>query len=183
MPQDIIGVPLQQNYINNIVNWIMGGAKDMFGNVPIYPNTAPKILYYYATDTLTGAGVNYGDANNRIDSLFYSPFYVPDSSTLYLAFFVSDDSTLVPNMQVNTLKISTKPDDFSSAWSYTASYFYVNPTTQFHLATINTATLPKSDTLFMRYFINDGDHPNDTQFPTDNLVIQYKTFYSFFVKP
>lgn len=181
MPQDIIGVPLQQSLVNNIVNWIMGGAKDMFGNVPSYPNTAPKILYYYATDpTYT---LNYAADTNRMDSIFYNPFYVPNNTTLNLVFLVSDDSTTVPNMQVNTLKISTDPDDFSSALSYTATYVYINPTLEFHLATINTATLPNSDTLFMRYFINDGDHPQNTQFPTDNLVLPYKTYWSFFVKP
>ncbi len=181
MPQDIIGVPLQQNLINNIVNWIMGGAKDMFGNVPSYPNTSPKILYYYATDVTYTA--NYGLETNRLDSIFYNPFFVPNNSTLNLAFLVSDDSTTVPNMQVNNLKISTKPDDFSSALSYTANYVYVNPNLEFHLATINTATLPNSDTLFMRYYVNDGDHPSNTQFPTNNLVLPYKTYWSFIVKP
>jgi hypothetical protein len=156
-------------------------AKDMFGYLPTYQNTEPYVLYYY--DTNANYTLNYGADTNRIDSLFYSPFYVPNNSTLNLAFFVSDDSTAVQNMQVNTLKISTKPDDFSSAISYTATYYYVNATTQFYLATINTGALPNSDTLFFRYFINDGDHPNNTQFPTDNLVFQYKTYYSFFVKP
>ncbi len=181
MPQDIIGVPLQQNLIDNIVNWIKGGAKDMFGNVPAYPNTAPKILYYYATNSTYT--LNYGADTNRMDSVFYNPFYLPNNTNVNLIFFVSDDSTTVANMQVNTVKISTKANDFSSAISYTASYVYVNATTQFHQATINTATLPNSDTLFFRYFINDGDHPTNTQFPTDNLVFEYKTYYSFFVKP
>src|ERR1051325_588501 len=101
MPQDIIGVPLQQNYINNIVNWIMGGAKDMFGNVPTYPNTSPKIEYYYATDS--AYQINYGVTNNRMDSIYYNPFYVPNNKTLKLLFVVSDDSTTVANMQVNNL--------------------------------------------------------------------------------
>lgn len=183
MPQDIIGVPLEQNLIDNIVNWIMNGAKDMLGNVPAYPNTSPNFFYYYATDaTYT---VNYGDANNRMDSIFYNPFYVPNSSTLNLLFVVEDDSTSVASMQVNKLKISTSPDDFTSpalVASYTATYINAPPN-KFHMVTINTATLPNSDTLFMRYFVNDGDHPIDTQFPTDNLVIQYKTYWSFFVKP
>ena len=181
MPQDIIGVPLQQNLINNIVNWIMGGAKDMFGNVPTYPNTSAKILFYYATDpTYTK---NYGVDTNRMDSIYYNPFYVPNNTTLVLAFQTSDDSTAISNMQVNKLKISTKADDFSSALSYTANYVYINPNLELHMLQINTATLPNSDTLFMRYYINDGDHPLDTELPTTNLVFPYKTYWSFFVKP
>jgi hypothetical protein len=183
MPQDIIGVPLQQNLIDNISNWIMNGAKDMFGNVPVYPNTSPKILYYYATNpTYT---LNYSADTNRKDSVYYNPFYVPNSSTLTLIFFVSDDSTSIANMQVNKLKISTKADDFSAATSYTGTYVNTGPpkNLEFHLVNINTATLPNSDTLFMRYFVNDGDHPTDTQFPTNNLVLPYKTYWSFIVKP
>ena len=183
MPQDNIGVPLPAAQIKNIATWIMNGAKDLFGNTPAYPNTEPKILYYYATDA--AYKINYGDANNRIDSIYYNPFYVPNNSTLNLVFFVEDDSTSVANMKVNKLKISTSPDNFSSALSYTAQYVNLPPpqNKQFYLVTLNTATLPNSDTLFMRYFVNDGNHPNDTQFPTDNLVIQYKTYWSFFVKP
>lgn len=183
MPQDIIGVPLEQNLINNIVYWIMNGAKDMFGNVPAYPNTSPKILYYYATDATYTA--NYGDANNRMDSIYYNPFYVPNNSTLNLAFLVSDDSTSIASMQMNKLEISTSADDFTSpalVASYTATYINAPPN-EFHLVTINSGTLPNSDTLFMRYYVNDGDHAQDTEFPTTNLPFPYKTYWSFFVKP
>ncbi len=181
MPQDNIGVPLPQAQIKNIANWIMAGAKDMLGNTaPSFPNTEPKILYYFATNT--SYTVNYGDATNRIDSVFYNPFYVPNNSTLNLAFFVKDDSTSVQNMSVHVLKISLKANDFSSAITVPTTYFNIPPN-EFYLANINTATLPNSDTLFMRYFVNDGDHANNTQFPTDNLVLPYKTYWSFIVKP
>lgn len=185
MPQDIIGVPLQQNLIDNIVNWIMSGAKDMFGNVPTYPNTSPKILYYFATNSTYS--LNYSADTNRMDSIFYNPFYAPNNTTMNLIFFVEDDSTSIANMQVNQLKISTKADDFTSpalVASYTATYVYLPPPqdVEFHLVSLNTATLPNSDTLFMRYYVNDGDHP-DTEFPTTNLMFPYKTYWSFFVKP
>lgn len=181
MPQDIIGVPLAQNLINNISTWIRNGAKDMFGSVASYPNTAPKILYYYATDSAYQK--NYGDVNNRMDSIFYNPFFVPNNKILNLLFLVEDDSTAVASMQVNNLKISTKADDFSSALSYTATYIYVNPTTEFHMVTLNTSSLPNSDTLFMRYYVNDGDQPTNSEMPTTNLIFPYKTYWSFFVKP
>lgn len=181
MPQDIIGIPLEQNLIDNIVYWIMNGAKDMFGNPPTYPNTSPKILYYYATDV--AYGLNYGADTNRMDtSVFYSPFYLPNNSTVNLLFIVSDDSTALGNMLVNKLKLSTKADDFTSALSYTATYINFPPY-QFWQVQLNTALLPNSDTLFMRYYVNDGDHAQDTEFPTTNLPFPYKTYWSFFVKP
>ena len=101
---------------------------------------------------------------------------------LNLAFFVKDDSTLVQNMQVNQLIISLKADDFSSAISVPTTYVHYAPN-EFYLASINTATLPNSDTLFMRFYTNDGDHPINTQFPTTNLTLPYKTYWSFIVKP
>jgi len=181
MPQDNIGIPLPASQIKNIANWIMAGAKDMFGNpAPNLPNTEPTILYYLATNSTYTA--NYGDAINRIDSVFYNPFFVPNNSTLNLLFFVKEDSTTVPNMHVNLLKISTKANDFSSAISIPTTYLNFPPN-EFYLASINTGTLPNSDTLFMRYYTNDGDHAINTQFPTDNLILPYKTYWSFIVKP
>jgi hypothetical protein len=178
MPQDIIGQPLEQNLVNNIVNWIKGGAKDMFGSSAVYPNTAPKIIGYLATNQ----AFTFRYDTIRMNNVFYNPFLLPDSTMINLIFLVDDDSTSIANMQVNQLKVSTKPDDFSTAWTYNATYMNFPPN-EFHLISINTATLPKSDTLFMRYFINDGDHPNNTQFPTNNLVFEYKTYYSFFINP
>lgn len=182
MPQDNIGVKLPQDKIDNIANWIMNGAKDMFGNSPTYPNTEPKILYYYATNTTYN--INYGATENRMDSIFYNPFFLSDSTTVNFAFFVEDDSTAVPAMQVNKLKISLKADDFASPLgTYTGTYINFPPNPPFHLVSINTATLPDSDTLFMRYYVNDGDHTNDTYFPTENLPFPYKTYWSFYIKP
>ena len=51
------------------------------------------------------------------------------------------------------------------------------------MCTLNTAQLPKNDTLFFRYYVNDNDHANDTEFPTDGLIMPYKTLWSFIVTP
>ncbi len=180
MPQDNIGVPLPQDKINNIVNWILNGAKDMFGNSPAYPNTEPRNFFFYATDQ--SYSVNFGATENRMDSIYYNPFFLTNNTTVNFVFVVEDDSTSLSAMTVKKLKISQKADDFSTALTYSATY--VNfPPNEFHLVSINTATLPNSDTLFMRYYVNDGDHTNDTYFPTTNLPFPYKTYWSFYIKP
>ena len=160
----------------------MHGAKDMFGTVPTYPNTSPRILYYYATDSVYKA--NFGADTNRMDSINYNPFYMKNNTTLNLAFLTDDDSTSIANMHLNKLKISTRADDFTTPpiFTYTGTYLSFPPN-EFHLVTINTGALPNSDTLFMRYYINDGDHVSNTEFPTTNLPFPYKTFFSFFIKP
>jgi hypothetical protein len=178
MPQDNIGVPLQQDKIDNIANWIMGGAKDMFGQVPTYPNTEPRILYYVALDSVFQ--VELSATNNRIDSIPYNPFLLPSNKKVFVAVFLQDDSTSMQNMQVNQLKMSLDKDDFSSGWSYTASYFTASGQ-EFFLANFNTSSFPKNQIIYMRYYVNDGDHANNTYFPTENLIDPYKTYWSFYV--
>ena len=95
-----------------------------------------------------------------------------------MAISVSDDSTAQSDMLVNKLKISTSADNFNSAFQYSGTY--VNfPGYAFWLLTIPTGNLPANDTLYMRYYMNDGDHPNNTEFPTTPMLYPYKTFWSF----
>ena len=183
MPQDNIGVPLPDTDIQAIKDWISAGAKDMFGNVPVYPNFEPTISPYYAVVDAATYQVSYTGQNNRIDSLPYKSFLLPDNTNVLFAFIVSDDSTDFPQLQVNQMKLSLDPDDFSNATTYTAQHIHVPPPNEndFFGITINTASLPHNQIVYMRYFVNDGDHINNTQFPTDNLQIEYKTFWSFYV--
>jgi hypothetical protein len=181
MPQDNIGVPLPDASIQEIKNWINDGAKDMFGNSPNYPNLEPQISPYYAVVDAATYQTNYAVQSNRPDSLIYNPFALPDNTNVVFAFIVKDDSTAYQQLQVNQMRLSLDPDDFSNATSYTAQYIHVPPpnSTDFFGITINTANLPHSQTVYMKYFVNDGNHSQNTKFPTDNLPIQYKTFWSF----
>jgi len=183
MPQDNIGVPLPASDILAIKNWISDGAKDMFGNVPSYPNFEPTINPYFAVVDAATYQTSYTVQYNRIDSISYNPFLLPDNTNVVFAFLVSDDSTAFAQLQINQMKLSFDPNDFSNAISYTAQYYHVPPpnANDFFGITINTANLPHNQEVYIRYFVNDGDRPNNTQFPTDNLPIQYKTFWSFYV--
>lgn len=183
MPQDNIGVPLPDASVQAIKNWIDGGAKNMFGTVPSYPNLEPTITPYFAVVDAATYQTNYAVQGNRIDSIAYNSFLLPDSTNVIFAFLVKDDSTAYQQLQVNQLRLSFDPDDFSSATSYTAQYIHVPPPNEndFFGVTINTANLPHNQTVYMKYFVNDGDHTNNTKFPTDNLPIQYKTYWSFYI--
>ena len=175
MPQDNIGVPLPDSSIAVVRNWIMHGAKDMFGNVARRPNEPPVVGGYFAISS------NYqtGYSNNRLDSIYYNPFIVPQSAaSFYAVFVVTDDSTPVPNLQVNTLKLSTKSYDFSSAVSIQATYLSTNGS-QYWIASVPTAQFAVGDTVFMRYYVNDGQHPTNVEFPNNNLPYPYFTYYSF----
>ena len=175
MPQDNIGVPLPDSSIAIVRNWILHGAKDMYGNVARRPNEPPIVTGYFAISS------NYqvGYSTNRLDSVYYNPFLVPDTASLFYAVFVvTDDSTPVPNLQVNTLKLSRKSYDFSSAVSIQATYLSSNGG-QYWIAPVSTAQFPVGDTIFMRYYLNDGQHAANTEFPNNSLPYPYFTYYSF----
>jgi hypothetical protein len=175
MPQDNIGVPLPDSSINLVAQWIMHGARDMFGNVPRLPNEPPVIQGY------VGISTNYTTvySSTRLDSVSYNPFVVPLSvSSFYVAVLVTDDSTPINQLQVNQLKISTNADDFSSATIIPATYLAAGGQ-QYWVATVNTSSLVANDTLYMRYDVNDGGHTANTEFPRNDLPYPYKTYWSF----
>ena len=177
MPQDNIGVPLPDKDINNITSWIMNGAKDMFGQSPAYPNTEPAIIGYVAFDSLF----------QRIDTIrmggvFYNPFITDQNEQITIWVAVEDDVTEVSNLTNNKLKLSLNFDDFSSAQVFNGTYtsFGNHKIWQF---TFNTSSFSPGATIFMRYYTNDGNHSTDTEFPTSNLVYQYKTLWAFYINP
>ena len=91
---------------------------------------------------------------------------------------VTDDSTAESQLKVNKLKISTKSDDFTSAKQYNATYLNSGGQSGW-LCTIPTATLSTTDTLYIRYYVNDGSRPQDTEFPRDESIFAIKTYASF----
>ncbi|MFI4963375.1 MAG: hypothetical protein ACHP6H_05920, partial [Legionellales bacterium] len=118
-------------------------------------------------------------SNTRLDSIYYNPFVVPLSvSSFYVAVLVTDDSTPINQLQVNQLKISTKSDDFSGATVLPAVYLAAGGQ-QYWVATVNTSSFNANDTLYMRYDVNDGGHPSNTEFPRNDLPYPYKTYWSF----
>ena len=181
MPQDNIGVPLPTSDVQAIKNWINDGAKDIFGKVALYPNLEPTIGTFFGCVNNPTYSLAYTRAENRKDSIGYNTFYLPKNTNVIFVFTATDDSTATSQLKVNKMKMSLDPDDFSNATSLTASYF-VDPQNSFYQISVNTSALPQDTVVYVRYFVNDGDHTNDTQFPTDNLIIQYKTLWSFKVK-
>ncbi|MDB5282069.1 MAG: hypothetical protein JWO06_1144, partial [Bacteroidota bacterium] len=118
-------------------------------------------------------------SNTRLDSLGYNPFVLPLSvSSFYIAVFVTDDSTPISGLQNNRLKISTNADDFSNATVLPGAYLSSGGNAVW-VFTVNAASLVANDTLYMRYDVNDGSHPQNTEFPRNDLPYPYKTYWSF----
>lgn len=183
MPQDNIGNPLPENGsdISNISKWIMNGAPDFAGTKPSKPDTMAHVLFYYAANS--DFTVAYSTDSNRIDSFVFNPFYAPANSIMNIAFFVTDDVTPVKNFKVNKLKLSLDKNDFSNPIAqYNATYIYVPPPENIELwyATLNTASLPKDTIIYMRYYVNDGQNPTDSEMPNSGSPFYYKTIWAFY---
>ena len=192
MPQDNIGVPLESEYVTRIENWILNGAQNMFGHVADYPNQAPQVAYFAAVDTFeltaviaaANAGFPLSATGNRIDGVYYNPFVVQANQNFAVLVAIEDDSTALSNLQVNKLKFSYDEDDFSpSAPGYneqTAQFFAV-PGFEIWYVELNASLFNPNQVVYMRYYVSDGE--SETEMPRNDMLIQYKTFWSFYTLP
>jgi hypothetical protein len=192
MPQDNIGVPLESALISRIEAWIMDGARNMFGEVPSYPNQAPQIGFYVGVDTMSvPAAVDAANQNfpltgtaNRIDGVYYNPFILSSGRNIAIVVDAQDDSTAVASLQGCKMRFSYDPDDFSpSAPGYRQvnAQFINYPGFTFWYVQFNTSLFAPDNVVYMRYYVSDGE--NETEMPRDEMVIQYKTFWAFYILP
>lgn len=184
MPQDAIGVPLEDSLIDAVEAWIMNGAPDMFGEVAPFPDKKPFVNYYVALST--DYQTSYSDKEDRIDSVVYNPFIITQGTEMVIAIQPIDDVTPMADLQVNKLLVSYDRNDFSPLApgykAYQATYFAFNDTGAW-LVNINTADFAAGGVVYMRYYVNDGEHAQDTEMPKDGSIDPYKTFWSFYVAP
>lgn len=164
----------------NLRSWIEDGARDMFGNLPTLPNNEPQIIGYGAFDQ--SFTTQYHQTENRLDSVFYNPFKIGQGTSFNVVFFVEDDSTALSDLQVNQLRLSLDKDNFAGSTNINA--YYVNfGTLSAWVSPVNTSSFAVGDTVFMRYYVNDGDHAFNTEFPRDDQPDPYKTYASFYLTP
>ncbi len=163
---------LTQQELLWVYGWITDGAKDLNGNVSVFPNKPPTVNYFVA----------YNSNNDRIDtnrlSGWSSPFFVSMPSTFSVVISVEDDSTAAPNLLVNELKVSLIRDDFTNAQTIQATYL----SGKFWVASLNTANFPSNTQLYFRYFVQDTDSPTVSEFPRNDSQYWYKENASFIIQ-
>jgi len=178
MPQDNIGTALPAVDVNNVATWILNGAKDINGNTPSRPDQEPVLSFYVAVSS--DFSVELSAQSNRVDSIIYNPFLVPANATsFYIAPSVVDDITQIGDIQYNKLYLSTSIDNFTSAVQLTATFINIPNQSPVWLVSVPTANLTHGTQYFMRYYVNDGTHAENTEFPKNNSLEFYKTFWSF----
>ncbi|MBS1637689.1 MAG: hypothetical protein JST26_17370 [Bacteroidetes bacterium] len=172
--------PLSSSELQNIETWISNGARDMFGNSPAFPNNEPLVNGYIALNSTYTVRFD----TTRESNVYYNSFLVQNGQTVNIVVGVTDDSTATGNLIHNKLKLSLDKNDFTTAplGTYNGTAITASGVT-YWMFTFSTSALPQNQIIFMRYYTNDGSHSNDTQFPTDNLQYEYKTYWSFKVTP
>jgi hypothetical protein len=158
--------------IDHIKTWINNGARDQNGNVPVAPNLPPIVTGIFAVDQTTLQA-----DTNRLGGIPYNPLIVQPGQSIYVIWGVEDDSTDYANLTTNQMKLSYDMDDFSSATTVNAVYFF-----GYWAVPINSANFTPNDTVFFRYYVNDGDHVQPTEFPRDDYPFYYKYYCSFIVQ-
>lgn len=176
MPQDNIGVPLPEEDVVAIRQWINDGAKDVFDKVPIFPNTRARVLFF----VITNSSFDVFYSENRI-GLFESVI-LPKAEEVNLVVSVSDDSTAVEDLVNNRVLFSTDSDDFSAATTLNSEFIFFEEFGDFWVTNFNTSQFPENTVIYFRVYSNDGEQETDTEFPEDDDLFVYKDFYSFIVQ-
>ena len=158
--------------IDHIRTWINNGARDQNGNVPVAPNLPPVVNGIYVIDQTT-----YQPDTSRLGGIPYNPLIVHPGQSVYVIWGVEDDSTDYANLITNQMKLSYDMDDFSAATTVNAVYLL-----GYWAVPINSANYTPNDTVFFRYYVNDGDHTQPTEFPRDDYPFYYKYYCSFIVQ-
>jgi len=159
--------------IDHIKNWINNGAKDQHGNVAVAPNLPPVIILVYAIDQIT-----FAVDTLRLGGIPYNPIVIHPGDNVYMIWVPQDDSTGIADLTMNQMKFSYDMNDFSSATTANAFYIPLNG----WAVPVNSADYTPNDTVFFRYYVNDGDHAQPTEFPRDDYPFYYKYYCSFIVQ-
>jgi len=170
------GNRLSASDIDHIRTWINNGAKDENGNVPVAPNLPPLITGIIAVDQ----NPPYPRVDSvRLGGLPYNPFIIHPNQNIYIVFVAEDDSTAVPAFTQTQLKLSYDENDFSNSTTVNAIY---NGIAGLWLVPISANNYTPNVNVYFRYYVNDGDHAQPTEFPRDDYPFYYKSYCSFIVQ-
>lgn len=186
MPQDNIGESLPAEDVARIKAWIDNGAKDIEGETPLEPNSEPVFQFVYAIVDL-GFPVVYNTKelskdSNRVGGVFYGAMLLDTNMNVVLTTKIADDKTAVADLKSGRLLLSYDKDDFSSPIQTAVSSF-IDAEGGIWYNTFSTKGITENKTVFMRYYINDGDHLVDTEFPSVTSPEHFKGHWSFVVQP
>ena len=169
----------KDSYIQNVKDWIAGGAKDVFGNSPSVPNGLPHML---------GVVGKSGDWLSRADGGLGAIQVSREETALEIYIALADDDTAPANLIENKIRFATTADGFESAieknletlsspierLGYDGTFVKY-----YHRVTINPQDFAQFDeTTFFRVYTKDAQNPM-TEIPSDGGANYIKRYFSF----
>ncbi|MBL7950310.1 MAG: hypothetical protein JNM62_01205 [Flavobacteriales bacterium] len=163
-----------------IDNWIATGARDMFGQLPGQGNLQPQvtgILAFMAGGSSNpfprgeGEGVQPIEVSgNAIDLWFaFSDDTTPASALTHNKVKVAVGGAAfeaVPALDLQTGSTITGPDLSNSNTSFT------------HRVQLPLASYASGTTLFVRVYVQDGDHDTPTEIPDDGTTAPMSNYFT-----
>ena len=185
LPEDSDWPANQQAYINAINQWIQGGARDMFGELPSSGNLQPQAsgMLAFPAGTTTVAFPRGTDAGVQ-------PIEVPTGNVdLWFAF--ADDATPPNELQVNTYRISTSISLFpampfaalQTGASINGLDFGNSATSFTHKASLDLSSYSSGTVLFVRAYVSDGSSDTPTEIPNDGTQQPMLNYFTLRITP
>ena len=170
----------KEEYIQDIVNWIDNGAKDMFGNSPSINGLNPQVKGLIA--------FNSGETTNplsRNGSTANKPISIKNTA-IDVWFSFEDDKTAVKDLNVSKVEVSKSITDFSQATTHNVSNagpitfkdFYKNNTDYTHKVTLNFPSDSIGTYLYLKVFVKDQDHVDPAEIPSLGASNLTKSYYT-----
>ena len=174
----------EEEYIQNIKDWIDDGAKDVFGNTPLQANKVPEMRGCIAFLTGQNTPLNREQPRGTI--------YIPSNATsVDFWFSVLDDELSADQLTYNKIKFSSSLVDFENQTEYnlevmsspiTEAGFYLSTVDDFyHKYTLDMSAYSSGDVVFIKIYLQD-DVNDITEIPSNGAEYQIIRHFTFTVQ-
>jgi len=172
----------EEEYINNIKDWIDNGAKDMFGNFPLLPNDIPlaRGMVVFASGQLNSP-INRNSQNGTV-------LISNNLDSVDLWFSITDDLLFSNQLSYNKIKISNSLHNFSDV-SESDLEVLNNPISEvgffsnvglesfFHKFTLDLGTYNAGDIIYVKVYVKDNVNPI-TEIPNNGSPFSFIQYFS-----
>lgn len=170
----------EQVYIGAITAWIESGAPDMFGQPPTTGNQRPQAIGLRAVP----AGTT-GPAYPRAGGVGVQPIEVP-AAPVDLWFAFADDATAPAAFTHNTFRTAASLAAFPTVPEHplltgatcAGTDFSGAPVTFTHRAALDLSGMASGTTVFVRAYVDDGDHGTVTEVPNEGSSTEVVTLFT-----
>ena len=174
----------EEEYIQNIKDWIDYGAKDIFGNSPLQANKVPEMRGCIAFVTGQNTPLNREQPRGTI-------FVPANANSVDFWFSILDDELTADELTYNKVKFGSNLFNFDSEPAYNLEVispplietgFYLSTVDEFyHKYTLDMSSYSSGDVVFIRIYVQD-DVNEVTEIPSNGTEYQIIRHFTFTVQ-